>query len=92
MLVEVVNGTGAPDQATEVATVLREVGFAINGTANAPSFQNAMTVVAYPPGEQSAAATVAAYLVGDYELQANDQLPSGVIDLVTGESWDGVRG
>jgi hypothetical protein len=91
VLVEVVNGTGAPEQATQVAALLHGIGFAINGTANAPSFQNATTVVAYPPGEEEAAETVASYLAGGYRLHLDDSLAGGVVDLVVGESWEGVR-
>ncbi len=92
MLVDVLNGTGAPGQATEVATALQAAGFAVEGTGNAASFENAVTIVAYPPEGQAAAHVLASHLVGDYELRLDDDMPAGAVDLVVGESWDGLRG
>ncbi len=91
VLVEVLNGTGVPQQATEAAAALQTAGFAVDGTGNAESFEHPITVVAYPPGGEADAETLAAALAGTYELRADSSVPPGVVDLVTGSSWAGLR-
>lgn len=91
MLVEVLNGTGRPHQAAEVAAALQGAGFGVDGTGNAASFRHGVTIIAYPAGGAEAAHTLAARLAGACELQLDDEVPPGVLDLVVGASWDGLR-
>ncbi len=90
VLVEVLNGNGVSGAAGQAATALHDAGFAINGTGNAPAFTYAETVVAYPPGAAAQAETVAAHVIGAVELRTSPQLPTGVVDLILGDTYDGI--
>jgi hypothetical protein len=91
VVVEVLNGTGASGQATKAAAALHADGFGLNGTGNAASFAQSVTVVSYPPGQREAAETVAWHVIGETTLQLDNRLPSGVVDLVLGSTYEGVR-
>ncbi len=90
VLVEVLNGTGTPGQAATVAAELHRAGFAVNGTGNASSFHNPVTVLDYGPGGEPAAQSLASHLVGAAQLRADSAVPPGEVDLVTGASFGGV--
>jgi LCP family protein required for cell wall assembly len=62
--VTVLNGTGVPKRAAHVADDLRGVGFRVAGTGNADGTAYEKTVVRYAPGNEAAAATLAASLHG----------------------------
>ncbi len=85
------NGSGTPGQAALVAHALQQVGFAINGTGNAPSFQYPTSIVEYPTGLQAAAQTVADHVIGGAEIELNTQLPAGAVELITGASLQGIQ-
>ena len=85
------NGTGQPGQATSVAAALKAAGFSINGTANATSYGYTLSSITYPSGAQAAAETLAAHISGAYRLALDPSLPSGVVDLVVGTDFEGVR-
>jgi polyisoprenyl-teichoic acid--peptidoglycan teichoic acid transferase len=87
--IEVLNGSGEPGQASEVATELAEVGFGVSGTGEDLTFDNARTVVEYPPGQRDAADLVARWLEAGAELREVEDA-DGLV-LVTGADWDGVR-
>ena len=91
ILVEVYNGSGQPGQATTVAAALREAGFGINGTANAATFDYTASKIIYAPGSATAAATVGAHITGAYILAVDRTLPAGVVDLIVGTDYSGVR-
>jgi hypothetical protein len=88
--VEVLNGSGVEHQAGQAATALHNDGFAVNGTGNAADFQHSTSVIAYPPGAAVAAQTLARYVLGNVTLQQDPTLPTGVVDLVTGASYEGI--
>ena len=90
VVVEVLNGTGASGVAGQAAAALHAEGFGVNGTGDAASFEHPVTLVAYPPGEEEAAETVALHVVGNTELEADDDLPAGVVDLVIGSTYEGI--
>jgi hypothetical protein len=90
VLVEVLNGTGQTGAATAASHALAGQGFLINGTGNAANYQYSETVVEYPPGGLAAAETVAAHVAGATTLEASSALPSGVVDLILGATYDGV--
>ncbi|HUZ21800.1 MAG TPA: LytR C-terminal domain-containing protein [Acidimicrobiales bacterium] len=90
VLVEVLNGTGQTGAATAASHALAAQGFLINGTGNAANFQYSETVVEYPPGALAAAQTVAAHVTGAATLEASSALPSGVVDLIIGATYNGV--
>jgi hypothetical protein len=91
VLVQVLNGSGETGQATAASAALRDVGFAINGTGNAASFSHTDSVIVYPPGDEQQAETVASYLVGTTSFESNASIPAGVVDLILGASYSGVR-
>ncbi|MFF0627028.1 LCP family protein [Streptomyces sp. CB02959] len=62
--VAVYNGTTVPGLAAHAAAELRAAGFTVLGTATAASQQHAVTVVAYGPGRDVQARTVARYFPG----------------------------
>lgn len=87
---EVLNGSGQTGAATDAGAALRRAGFLLNGTGNAPSFLNQVTRVVYPPGEEEAAEVLAGRVAGAKELEASLALPAGVVDLVLGDSFQGI--
>ncbi len=87
---EVLNGSGVEHQAGSAAAALHDDGFAVNGTGNAADFQHSVSVIAYPPGAAVAAETLAHYVLGDVTLEQVATLPAGVVDLVTGASYEGI--
>jgi len=62
--VTVLNGTGVKGQAAKAADALRGVGFRVGSTGNADGTAFERTVVRYAPGDEAAAATLAASLHG----------------------------
>jgi hypothetical protein len=62
--VTVLNGTGVAKRAAHVADDLRGVGFRVAGTGNADGATYEKTLVRYAPGNEAAAATLAASLHG----------------------------
>jgi LCP family protein required for cell wall assembly len=62
--VTVLNGTGIARRAAGAADELRTVGFRVAGTGNADRATYDKTVIRYAPGDEAAAATLAASLHG----------------------------
>ena len=91
VLVEVLSGNGQPSEATTVASALRTVGFGINGTGNANTFEYTASKITYAPGSATAAATLGAHISGAYSLAVDDTLPAGVVYLTVGSDYSGVR-
>jgi hypothetical protein len=91
VLVEVYNGSGQPGEATTVAAALHAAGFGINGTSNAATFDYTTSKITYAPGSETAAATVGAHISGAYILAIDRTLPAGVVDLIIGTDYSGVR-
>jgi len=92
VLVEVLNGTGAPGLAGSVATALHVVGFSINGTGNASSFKYQTTIIAYRDGDSAGAQTLANHISGPTELVMNSSVPSDEVWLIVGSSFGSVIG
>lgn len=90
VLVEVLNGSGRGGAAAQAGRALKQDGFLLNGTGNAASFLNPVTLVLYPPGEEAAAERLDRYVVGDSELEVSSKVPAGVVDLVIGDSFGGI--
>ena len=89
--VEVYNGSGTSGQASAVASSLRSIGFTIFGTANASNYDYTASELTYAPGSLVAAETVAAHISGAYKLISDPSLPAGLVDLVVGSDFVGVR-
>lgn len=91
VLVQVVNGFGGQDAATQAANALHSVGFPINGTGDANSFTYGASVVQYAPGNLGGAETVAAHIEGTTTLQEVNDLPaSDEVVLILGSTYRGI--
>ena len=75
-----------------MAAALHSVGFSINGTGNADTFAYTASKITYAPGSATAAATLGAHISGAYSLAVDDTLPAGVVYLIVGSDYSGVRG
>jgi hypothetical protein len=91
VLVEVLNGTGQPGQAGIVATALKNAGFSIDGTGDAETYGFTTSKITYAPGQVTAAATLGAHISGAYSLAEDTTLPAGVVNLIVGTDYGGVR-
>lgn len=87
--VQVLNGTGAPGQASEASKALRDVGFATGGMGDAARLGVERTEVRYPGGSEAAADLVRRWLAADAELVEDETVDD--ITLVTGADWRGLR-
>jgi LCP family protein required for cell wall assembly len=84
--VQVLNGTGVSGRAAAVAEELREVGFTVVGTGNAPENTDA-TTVAYPDGLTKQAKVLASRLPDTRATRSADAA-AGVVTLVVGSDLD----
>ncbi|MFD9864101.1 LCP family protein [Streptomyces alboflavus] len=87
--VRVLNGTESPGRAATAAEQLREAGFVVTETGNAPAGVNA-TRVSYPGGMKKHAVQVASRLPGSRVVQDAGATP-GVVTVTTGEDFHRVR-
>ncbi|MER6414534.1 LCP family protein [Streptomyces humidus] len=81
--VRVLNGTGVPGRAAAVAERLREAGYSVVGTGNAPGGTVARTSVTYPAGLDGKAAVLASRLPG-LRATADGSAAAGAVTLVVG--------
>ncbi|MER5551560.1 LCP family protein [Streptomyces sp. NPDC002793] len=87
--VQVLNGSGVPGQAAEVAETLRAAGYGITGTGNAPAAA-AKTAVTYPLGLEKQAGVLASRVPG-VTAEPDPHAASGTVTLVVGADFDGIR-
>ncbi len=87
--IRVLNGTGEPGQASDLAAELRSVGFAIGGTGDARELGARRTVVRHPPGDEAAADLVTRWLVNGGQIVEDPDVVD--VTLVTGTDFDGLR-
>ncbi|WP_128377169.1 LCP family protein [Streptomyces cavernae] len=80
--VQVLNGTGIPGRAAAVAGKMREAGFTVAGTGNAPETARSTTVT-YPQSLRKQARVLASRLPGARASQDADAA-AGVVTLVVG--------
>ncbi|GAB7103172.1 hypothetical protein JCM4814A_14860 [Streptomyces phaeofaciens JCM 4814] len=80
--VQVLNGTGIGGRAAEVAEKLRQAGYTVTGTGNAPATVSKTTVTA-PPGLEQQAAAIASRLPG-VKAASDASAAAGVVTLVVG--------
>ncbi len=85
------NGSGAPNQATEVSRRLGDLGYNPSVAADATKTRS-RTVVRYAPGMQAHADQVARQLIGGADLEVDTSLSGAVspVVLVTGTDFTGV--
>ncbi|MFJ2770605.1 LCP family protein [Streptomyces sp. NPDC087300] len=89
--VRVLNGTGEPGRAAEVAKQLREAGFTVTATGNAPA-ESRTTKVGYSQGAKGKADVLASRLPG-VRAGADDSADAepGVVTLTVGKEFEGLR-
>ncbi|WP_172638780.1 LCP family protein [Streptomyces tailanensis] len=83
---QVLNGTGVTGRAAEVAERLREAGFTVGGTGNAPETTGETTVT--HPSDLAKQAKVLASRLPDTEATQAADAPAGVVTLVVGTDLD----
>jgi LCP family protein required for cell wall assembly len=97
--VEVLNGTGRYNEATDVTTALAGVGFQTGQPGDANGVTGADSLIRYSPGQEAQARLLARYLDSSvtFELQESSSAtsgtsstPSGGLTLITGTSYKGV--
>ncbi|WP_280885696.1 LCP family protein [Streptomyces sp. LBL] len=84
--VQVLNGTGVTGRAATVAGMLREAGFSVAGTGNAPETTRTTTAT-YPQGLDEQAKVLTSRLPGARATQRPDAA-AGVVTLVVGTDLD----
>jgi len=91
VLVQVVNGFGGSNAATDAASALHNAGFTINGTGDAQNFTYHESVIEYSPGNLSAAQTLDNHVVGPVHLEQVSDLPANdEVVLILGSTYGGV--
>ncbi|MDZ7678670.1 MAG: LCP family protein [Acidimicrobiales bacterium] len=86
----VLNGSGAPDQAWDVAESLRAAGFGVPMTDNLRGDTISRTEIRHHPGQRASAELLARYLVTSPRLVEDRSLSFVPIELVTGTDFRGV--
>ncbi|WP_412080184.1 LCP family protein [Streptomyces sp. SJL17-1] len=89
--VRVLNGTGTPGQAAQVAAQLRTAGYTIAATANAPNPVQ-KTTIAHPPGLEDQAQALAARFRTPAVVQGDSSATPGMVTLTLGPDYAGLRG
>lgn len=89
--VRILNGSGAGGEAAAAAEALRVFRFDVVGTEDAESFDNPTTIIRYGSNRREDALLLARYLNGEAVLERSPGHVGGVIDLVTGDTFAGVR-
>lgn len=88
IFVEVQNGTGADNLATNTSEDLTEVGFNVTGLAYADQTDYAETTIRYNPDDQAAAETLQASTDASV-LKPDSNIGSGVLVLIVGQDYAG---
>ncbi len=88
--VTVLNGTGAPRQAADVAAAIEAVGFERGSIGDARGQPWAQTVVRYAPGSLNAADLVARHLTSRALLEEDAALGDREVVLITGTDFSTV--
>jgi hypothetical protein len=83
--VDVLNGSGKPDQALNVAGALQSIGFEVGQPGSAPA--QALTTAYYAPGQQAYGKRVARHVTGGAVLAERPGLAAGHVQLVTGANF-----
>jgi LCP family protein required for cell wall assembly len=85
--VSVLNGSGVSGAAATAADELSNAGFEADSGGNADPTDT--TTVLHAPGDEAAAALVAAQVPGA-ALAVDDSLPAGTVELVIGSDYNGI--
>jgi LCP family protein required for cell wall assembly len=85
--VSVFNGSGESGAAATAATALTDAGFSASSGGNADATDT--TTVSHAPGDEAAAALVAAQVPGA-TVTVDDSLAAGTVQLVIGTDYNGI--
>jgi LCP family protein required for cell wall assembly len=88
--VQVLNGSGVQNQATDTLSKLQQVGFTPAGSGDAPNYRFGTTKIRYAPGADSKARVLARFLNGVGQLVPDATIRSVDVVLVTGPDFKGV--
>lgn len=86
--VSVLNGTGAEDEATNVAGAFQEIGFDIGTPGDWEGETPMVTTVFHRPGEENLGMRVARHVTGSVWVQEGEGLEPGEVEVVTGASFE----
>lgn len=84
------NGSGAGNQASEVARALRSAGFVVPSTDNLSGDPLERTEIRFHPGQRAAAELLAGYLAVPPRLVEDRALTGVPVELVTGTDYRGL--
>lgn len=87
--VQVSNGSGVEDQATDVTNAFSGLGFAIAAPLDAPQGAQ-LTTLRYGPGKLAHARLVARYLNGPAVFEEQTDLIGVDVAVITGVDWEGM--
>ena len=85
------NGSGEAGLAGEVKARLEALDFRIVSTGNAESFDFWRTIIVHGPSQTEQAELLASWLVRGADLQPRRGADVGVVELIIGRDWSGVR-
>lgn len=88
--VRVLNGSGVAGQAQRAGDALAAAGFDVVGYASASAFDHVESTIAYGPGQQAQARTLAAHVEGPVTLVPDPSL-AGAVVLTTGSRFAGIN-
>ncbi|MGH9128370.1 MAG: LCP family protein [Acidimicrobiales bacterium] len=88
--VSVLNGSGAPGQASQAVSGLSSARFTATDGGNAASFTNTASTVTYGPGMQAAAQVVAEHVQGGASIAEDPSMTGSTVSLTTGSSFRGI--
>ena len=89
--VSVLNALGTAGLAASTATKLRSSGYQIATVGNAPSADLSRSQIAYAPGHQADAKTLATTLIGGASLVEDPSLTAPHLTLILGPGFTGIR-
>jgi polyisoprenyl-teichoic acid--peptidoglycan teichoic acid transferase len=87
--VRVLNGTGAPGEASGASAALQAAGFPTGGTGDALRLGVERTEIRHPAGSEASADLLRRWLVSGAVLVEDDDVDD--VTLVTGADWQGLR-
>jgi LCP family protein required for cell wall assembly len=89
--VQVLNGFGGFNAATNAASQLEAAGFDVSSVGDASSFTYTTTTIEYGPEGETAAATVAASVDGATTMTSDPALGADQVTLIVGSSFTGAH-
>jgi len=88
--VAVLNGSGRTGEAGTTATALEHEGFRVTHTASATNYNYASPEILYQPGDEAQAQLLSDAVIGGAQLQADPTLQGVQVELITGQSYQGI--